>query len=258
MANNDIISHLREGPVRLARNAKQEGDTDDMFRSMKEVFSMDSKYFSEIKYLSAQEYFSAEELRLFFVAFEGFINTRRELVKRASAIKELFGEVKKEVDATCKEVQDIVKPHLENPKGDASHLYFLTLRADSSRYKAEFLTYSPLSSPNPVRHEIPWAVETARKEYLAAMGFAPCLDSQDPQYIRTVFHYTIFLHGISQDRQNAIQVATQNIKLEVDYLDELSEADYKEAATLLERWVQCWESWTGLKSPWSIRGARER
>lgn len=219
----------RDDDVYQAKLAEQAERYEEMVDSMKKVAKTDQEL-------------TVEERNLLSVAYKNLIGARRaswriisniegkeenkaEAVK-LSMIKKYRSQVEKELRDICQDILDLLdKNLLPNAVAGESKVFYLKMKGDYHRYKAEFATQED-------RKE---AAENSLVAYTKASDIAQNeLPPTHPIRLGLALNFSVFYYEILNAPDRACRLAKQAFDDAIAELDTLSEDTYKDSTLIMQ------------------------
>ncbi|CAF0892718.1 unnamed protein product [Rotaria sordida] len=219
----------RDDDVYQAKLAEQAERYEEMVESMKKVAKMDQEL-------------TVEERNLLSVAYKNLIGARRaswriitnieskeetksETTKMA-LIKKYRSQVEKELRDICQDILDLLdKNLLPNAASGESKVFYLKMKGDYHRYKAEFATQDD-------RKE---AAENSLIAYTKANDIAQNeLPPTHPIRLGLALNFSVFYYEILNTPERACRLAKQAFDDAIAELDTLNEDTYKDSTLIMQ------------------------
>ncbi|CAF0741348.1 unnamed protein product [Didymodactylos carnosus] len=219
----------REDDVYQAKLAEQAERYEEMVDSMKKVAAADVEL-------------SVEERNLLSVAYKNLIGARRASWRiitnieskeesksendKMALIKKYRSQVEKELRDICQDILDLLDKHLlPNATTGESKVFYLKMKGDYHRYKAEFAT-------NDDRKE---AAENSLVAYTKANDIAQNeLPPTHPIRLGLALNFSVFYYEILNTPERACRLAKQAFDDAIAELDTLNEDTYKDSTLIMQ------------------------
>jgi len=219
----------RDDDVYQAKLAEQAERYEEMVESMKRVAKMDQEL-------------TVEERNLLSVAYKNLIGARRaswriitnieskeENKSESSKIaltKKYRSQVEKELRDICQDILDLLdKNLLPNAASGESKVFYLKMKGDYHRYKAEFATQDD-------RKE---AAENSLVAYTKANDIAQNeLPPTHPIRLGLALNFSVFYYEILNTPERACRLAKQAFDDAIAELDTLNEDTYKDSTLIMQ------------------------
>lgn len=219
--------------IERAKLAEQVERYEDMVSAMKAVVTMKPEGLSE------------EERNMFSVAYKNVVGAKRsswriissieEAKKSAAAgtyLKEIEGELLTTADHLLGLLDDSLIPSAKAKVADSqmpedveAQVFFLKMKGDYWRYKAEVLTGADKDN----------AATVAGAAYKEALDVAEQdLPATHPIRLGLVLNYSVFLHEIMNEPTNACTVAKKAFDDAIAELDSMGEDAYKDSTLIIQ------------------------
>ncbi|KAI5149190.1 14-3-3 protein beta/theta/zeta [Enteropsectra breve] len=205
----------------------------DMANEMKKVIEICNEEKHEI---------SISVRNLFSLAYKNLVSTRRsswrvlcsekqKIEDRNSSdvvvIDELLSKVEEELLVLCDEVLEIITKYLLDSIEDrtlAHNVFFLKMKGDYYRYKAEIISGS----------EEKKIADMALECYTEAKKQADGLKPTDPNRLGLYLNFSVFNYEILNDIESACTLARSAFNTAISELDNLSEDYYKDSTLIMQ------------------------
>lgn len=219
----------RDDDVYQAKLAEQAERYEEMVDSMKKVAKMDQEL-------------TVEERNLLSVAYKNLIGARRASWRiitnieskeenkaessKMAMIKKYRSQVEKELRDICQDILDLLdKNLLPNAASGESKVFYLKMKGDYHRYKAEFATQED-------RKE---AAENSLVAYTKANDIAQTeLPPTHPIRLGLALNFSVFYYEILNAPDRACRLAKQAFDDAIAELDTLSEDTYKDSTLIMQ------------------------
>lgn len=157
-------------------------------------------------------------------------------------VDEILSIIEKELVDCCNEVLDIINEckliDLDN-QSVAHNVFFLKMRGDYLRYKAEVLG-------NEAEKE---AADSALEAYLKASQLAGTLSPTDPIRLGLHLNFSVFNYEILNNSENACRIAQDAFSAAISELDSLTEDYYKDSTLIMQLLRDNLTLWTSKRDP---------
>jgi len=219
----------RDDDVYQAKLAEQAERYEEMVDSMKRVAKMDQEL-------------TVEERNLLSVAYKNLIGARRASWRiitnieskeenksensKTALIKKYRSQVEKELRDICQDILDLLDKHLlPNAASGESKVFYLKMKGDYHRYKAEFATQED-------RKE---AAENSLVAYTKANDIAQNeLPPTHPIRLGLALNFSVFYYEILNTPERACRLAKQAFDDAIAELDTLNEDTYKDSTLIMQ------------------------
>jgi len=219
----------RDDDVYQAKLAEQAERYEEMVDSMKKVAKMDQEL-------------TVEERNLLSVAYKNLIGARRASWRiitnieskeesksehnRMGLIKKYRSQVEKELRDICQDILDLLdKSLIPNAASGESKVFYLKMKGDYHRYKAEFATQED-------RKE---AAENSLVAYTKANDIAQNeLPPTHPIRLGLALNFSVFYYEILNTPERACRLAKQAFDDAIAELDTLNEDTYKDSTLIMQ------------------------
>ncbi|CAF2485028.1 unnamed protein product [Rotaria sp. Silwood2] len=219
----------RDDDVYQAKLAEQAERYEEMVESMKKVAKMDQEL-------------TVEERNLLSVAYKNLIGARRASWRiitnieskeenksensKMALIKKYRSQVEKELRDICQDILDLLdKNLLPNAASGESKVFYLKMKGDYHRYKAEFATQDD-------RKE---AAENSLIAYTKANDIAQNeLPPTHPIRLGLALNFSVFYYEILNTPERACRLAKQAFDDAIAELDTLNEDTYKDSTLIMQ------------------------
>lgn len=219
----------RDDDVYQAKLAEQAERYEEMVESMKKVAKMDQEL-------------TVEERNLLSVAYKNLIGARRASWRiitnieskeenksensKMAMIKKYRSQVEKELRDICQDILDLLdKNLLPNAASGESKVFYLKMKGDYHRYKAEFATQED-------RKE---AAENSLVAYTKANDIAQSeLPPTHPIRLGLALNFSVFYYEILNTPDRACRLAKQAFDDAIAELDTLNEDTYKDSTLIMQ------------------------
>jgi 14-3-3 protein epsilon len=219
----------RDDDVYQAKLAEQAERYEEMVESMKKVAKTDQEL-------------TVEERNLLSVAYKNLIGARRASWRiitnieskeesksennRMTLIKKYRSQVEKELRDICQDILDLLdKNLLANAASGESKVFYLKMKGDYHRYKAEFATQED-------RKE---AAENSLVAYTKANDIAQNeLPPTHPIRLGLALNFSVFYYEILNTPERACRLAKQAFDDAIAELDTLNEDTYKDSTLIMQ------------------------
>jgi 14-3-3 protein epsilon len=218
----------RDDDVYQAKLAEQAERYEEMVDSMKKVARTDQEL-------------TVEERNLLSVAYKNLIGARRASWRiitnieskeesrsdnRMALIKKYRSQVEKELRDICQDILDLLdKNLLPNAASGESKVFYLKMKGDYHRYKAEFATQED-------RKE---AAENSLVAYTKANDIAQNeLPPTHPIRLGLALNFSVFYYEILNTPERACRLAKQAFDDAIAELDTLNEDTYKDSTLIMQ------------------------
>jgi 14-3-3 protein epsilon len=219
----------RDDDVYQAKLAEQAERYEEMVESMKKVAKMDQEL-------------TVEERNLLSVAYKNLIGARRASWRiitnieskeesksensKMALIKKYRSQVEKELRDICQDILDLLdKNLLANAVSGESKVFYLKMKGDYHRYKAEFATQED-------RKE---AAENSLVAYTKANDIAQNeLPPTHPIRLGLALNFSVFYYEILNTPERACRLAKQAFDDAIAELDTLNEDTYKDSTLIMQ------------------------
>jgi 14-3-3 protein beta/theta/zeta len=187
--------------------------------------------------------FNNEMRNLFSVAYKNLVSFRRSswralcterLKQKASnpdkvyLVDEMKRNVEQELLKFCDEVLELIDNYIlniEEPKKTLEHcIFFLKMKGDYYRYKAEVLTGTEHKKVS----------DDAYKAYSEATEKARDLTSTNPLKLGLALNFSVFYYEIQNEPQKACELAKDAFDKAIAELDTLADENYKDATLIMQ------------------------
>jgi 14-3-3 protein epsilon len=219
----------RDDDVYQAKLAEQAERYEEMVESMKRVGKMDQEL-------------TVEERNLLSVAYKNLIGARRASWRiitnieskeenkpgnsKTALTKKYRSQVEKELRDICQDILDLLDKHLlPNAASGESKVFYLNMKGDYHRYKAEFATQED-------RKE---AAENSLVAYTKANDIAQNeLPPTHPIRLGLALNFSVFYYEILNTPERACRLAKQAFDDAIAELDTLNEDTYKDSTLIMQ------------------------
>jgi len=219
----------RDDDVYQAKLAEQAERYEEMVDSMKKVAKTDQEL-------------TVEERNLLSVAYKNLIGARRASWRiitniegkeesksetdKMALIKKYRSQVEKELRDICQDILDLLdKNLLPNAASGESKVFYLKMKGDYHRYKAEFATQDD-------RKE---AAENSLVAYTKANDIAQNeLPPTHPIRLGLALNFSVFYYEILNTPERACRLAKQAFDDAIAELDTLNEDTYKDSTLIMQ------------------------
>ncbi|CAF0912429.1 unnamed protein product [Adineta steineri] len=219
----------RDDDVYQAKLAEQAERYEEMVESMKKVAKMDQEL-------------TVEERNLLSVAYKNLIGARRASWRiitnieskeenksensKMAMTKKYRSQVEKELRDICQDILDLLdKNLLPNAASGESKVFYLKMKGDYHRYKAEFATQED-------RKE---AAENSLVAYTKANDIAQNeLPPTHPIRLGLALNFSVFYYEILNTPERACRLAKQAFDDAIAELDTLNEDTYKDSTLIMQ------------------------
>jgi 14-3-3 protein epsilon len=219
----------RDDDVYQAKLAEQAERYEEMVESMKKVAKMDQEL-------------TVEERNFLSVAYKNFIGARRATWRiitnieskeenksensKMALTKKYRSQVEKELRDICQDILDLLdKNLLANAASGESKVFYLKMKGDYHRYKAEFATQED-------RKE---AAENSLVAYTKANDIAQNeLPPTHPIRLGLALNFSVFYYEILNTPERACRLAKQAFDDAIAELDTLNEDTYKDSTLIMQ------------------------
>jgi 14-3-3 protein epsilon len=219
----------RDDDVYQAKLAEQAERYEEMVESMKKVGKMDQEL-------------TVEERNLLSVAYKNLIGARRASWRiitnieskeenksensKTALTKKYRSQVEKELRDICQDILDLLdKNLLPNAASGESKVFYLKMKGDYHRYKAEFATQED-------RKE---AAENSLVAYTKANDIAQNeLPPTHPIRLGLALNFSVFYYEILNTPERACRLAKQAFDDAIAELDTLNEDTYKDSTLIMQ------------------------
>jgi 14-3-3 protein epsilon len=219
----------RDDDVYQAKLAEQAERYEEMVESMKKVAKTDQEL-------------TVEERNLLSVAYKNLIGARRASWRiitniegkeesksetdKMTLIKKYRSQVEKELRDICQDILDLLdKNLLPNAASGESKVFYLKMKGDYHRYKAEFATQDD-------RKE---AAENSLVAYTKANDIAQNeLPPTHPIRLGLALNFSVFYYEILNTPERACRLAKQAFDDAIAELDTLNEDTYKDSTLIMQ------------------------
>jgi 14-3-3 protein epsilon len=219
----------RDDDVYQAKLAEQAERYEEMVESMKKVAKMDQEL-------------TVEERNLLSVAYKNLIGARRASWRiitnieskeenksensKMALTKKYRSQVEKELRDICQDILDLLdKNLLPNAASGESKVFYLKMKGDYHRYKAEFATQED-------RKE---AAENSLVAYTKANDIAQNeLPPTHPIRLGLALNFSVFYYEILNTPERACRLAKQAFDDAIAELDTLNEDTYKDSTLIMQ------------------------
>ncbi|UJR37111.1 hypothetical protein I4U23_029815 [Adineta vaga] len=219
----------RDDDVYQAKLAEQAERYEEMVDSMKKVGKMDQEL-------------TVEERNLLSVAYKNLIGARRASwriitnieskeeskaeTSKLAMTKKYRSQVEKELRDICQDILDLLDKHLlPNATSGESKVFYLKMKGDYHRYKAEFATQED-------RKE---AAENALVAYTKANDIAQNeLPPTHPIRLGLALNFSVFYYEILNTPDRACRLAKQAFDDAIAELETLNEDTYKDSTLIMQ------------------------
>ncbi|CAF0982149.1 unnamed protein product [Rotaria sp. Silwood1] len=223
------MSATREDDVYQAKLAEQAERYEEMVESMKRVAKVDQEL-------------TVEERNLLSVAYKNLIGARRASWRiitnieskeenksgnsKIALTKKYRSQVEKELRDICQDILDLLDKHLlPNAASGESKVFYLKMKGDYHRYKAEFATQED-------RKE---AAESSLIAYTKANDIAQNeLPPTHPIRLGLALNFSVFYYEILNTPERACRLAKQAFDDAIAELDTLNEDTYKDSTLIMQ------------------------
>lgn len=228
MANREEQEHIKR-----ARYCDIAERYQDMAVEMKKVLQICHEAKQEI---------TVSTRNLFSLAYKNLVSARRsswrvlfsekqKLEEKQSEelhiVDELLERVERELFACCTEVLDIIDQYVLadiESRPVADHVFFLKMKGDYYRYKAEIQPSEDENGPS----------KQALKYYLLAKEKAEELSPTDPIRLGLYLNFSVFNYEILNNTEVACDIARTAFSTAISELDTLSEDYYKDSTLIMQ------------------------
>jgi 14-3-3 protein epsilon len=219
----------RDDDVYQAKLAEQAERYEEMVESMKKVAKIDQEL-------------TVEERNLLSVAYKNLIGARRASWRiitnieskeenksensKIALTKKYRSQVEKELRDICQDILDLLdKNLLPNAASGESKVFYLKMKGDYHRYKAEFATQED-------RKE---AAENSLVAYTKANDIAQNeLPPTHPIRLGLALNFSVFYYEILNTPERACRLAKQAFDDAIAELDTLNEDTYKDSTLIMQ------------------------
>lgn len=236
MPSEEFIDCLetREELVYIAKVAEQAERYEDMVSAMK-----------KLAFMTDRTELSIEERNLLSVAFKNVVGARRAAWRILNSIEhkeemkskgnpdksrlqkviKYREDVEKELGAICSELELLIEDQLLPTAGDAeSQVFYLKMAGDYYRYKAEFEHGEDKET----------ASQNALSLYEKAYTKAQSLSCTSPIRLGLALNFSVFYYEILSKPETACDLAKTAFDEAIAQLDDLAEANYKDATLIMQ------------------------
>ena len=145
---------------------------------------------------------------------------------RLASIAEYKEKVEVELRAICDELQTLIQTMVLDgePLNSEAKVFYYKMAADYFRYRAEF-------EKGAARDE---AADSASTQYETANKFAQALVPTSPIRLGLALNYSVFYYEIMHKESEACNLAKTAFDCAIAELDDLEEANYKDATLIMQ------------------------
>ncbi|KAK3105337.1 hypothetical protein FSP39_022905 [Pinctada imbricata] len=218
----------REELVQYAKIAEQAERFEDMTDSMKTIVDL----------LENEEELTTEERNLLSVAFKNVVGARRSSWRMISMIesksegtklalaKRFREKVEKELESICDDVLNLLDEKLiKRSKSPDSSVFFLKMKGDYHRYKAEFAKDDSRKG----------VIEDSNKAYSEAYEIAKGnMPATHPNRLGLALNFSVFYYEIMNSPDRACHLAKQAFDDAISELDKLDSESYKDSTLIMQ------------------------
>ncbi|KAH9386573.1 14-3-3 protein epsilon [Nematocida major] len=145
--------------------------------------------------------------------------------KNIDVIVEYIKIVENELNYICDDLLSLLDTYLIHDTAKDSQVFFLKMKGDYLRYKAEIATGEYLSEVS----------EQAYQAYQQAMEMADAnLPPTNPTRLGLYLNYSVFCFEILNQRKRAIEMGKQAFDDAISELDSLTEESYKDSTLIMQ------------------------
>jgi 14-3-3 protein epsilon len=223
-----------ESLVARAKIAEQAERYSEMVRLIGQVFKQEPEI-------------TQEQRNLFSAGYKNLVASRRSSLRtinnlqrteessgnqrRLELLKAYRLKVEAEMNAICREVIDMIDYLVGNkPNSTENLVFFLKMKGDYFRYLSEFKS----ESTDQHQRAQSVAAQSALSAYQTAIDHAQSLPATDPTRLGLALNFSVLYYEVMDDLQSAINTSKTAIDQAISELDEVDEATYKDATTILQ------------------------
>eukprot|EP00800_Vazella_pourtalesii_P014122 TRINITY_DN34_c0_g1_i1.p1 TRINITY_DN34_c0_g1~~TRINITY_DN34_c0_g1_i1.p1 ORF type:complete len:255 (+),score=62.76 TRINITY_DN34_c0_g1_i1:398-1162(+) len=218
----DDISEERKKLIYRARLSEHCERYEDMVEDMKSV----ALNFSPM---------DVEERNLMSVGYKNVVGQRRTALRTfkyladhqpSSQIDEYITRVEEELDKRCNEIlcQILSQEFIEKCERAEDRVFYLKMKGDYYRYMAEYKKGEEKKDVS----------EKSLIEYNKALEEAEVLNSTDTIKLGLALNFSVFYYEIISDHHKAIELAQKALDDARNNIDQMEDADYKDATLILQ------------------------
>ena len=171
----------------------------------------------------------AKELRGSFNALAACEKREKELAAastKAAAAKAYKEKIATQLRECCDDIITLISDVLlKRDIDNVGEIYFQKTKADYYRYRAEASDDATASSDVGHAKDL---YEVAHKNAQFVLG------SADPTRLGLALNYSVFMHDVLGEQQDAVALCARGVRRGLDHVDKLEKADYKESTGILE------------------------
>lgn len=150
--------------------------------------------------------------------------------RRLELLKAYRQKVEAEMNEICLEVIKMIDFLVDSKRNSAENLvFFLKMKGDYYRYLAEFK-----SGQAELQRATSNVGQSALQAYQMATEYAQGLPATDPVRLGLALNFSVLHYEVMSDLQSAINTSKVAIDQALAELDEVDEAAYKDATTILQ------------------------
>lgn len=224
------MSMCREDLVQWAKLAEQGERFDDMAKTMREVTEM-----------QGNKELTTEERNLLSVAYKNVVGARRSSwrmysmietkEKESSSVKAQLTvkyrqKIEEELEKICDEVLELLEKYLiPNATTDESRVFYLKMKGDYYRYRAEYTQEDKKKSVQ----------EEAEKAYDSALTTAKeNMPPTHPNRLGLALNFSVFYYEIQNAPDKACHLAKCAFDDAIAELDSLDQESYKDSTLIMQ------------------------
>jgi len=229
----ELSTFTRDELVMVAKLSEQAERFEDMAKSMRRVTEMLSD--------STPNELTTEERNLLSVAYKNVVGARRSSWRMFSMIEakekdvgspkgsltmKFRGVIEKELNDICEEVLQLLDKFLiPNATSDESKVFYLKMKGDYYRYRAE---YTEESKKKDVQDQ-------AEAAYTEAMDNAKAnMQPTHPNRLGLALNFSVFFYEIQNAPDKACHLAKQAFDDAIAELDSLDQESYKDSTLIMQ------------------------
>ena len=231
------MGESRDDILYRAKLAEEAERYNDMMTEMKTAVLMNAQLTYEERNLLTLAYKNASQaLRK---SLRSIDEEKEELHQpsKSNVIKAYRGKVQQELRELCLEIIELLDVHLiDKAQNPEVNVFYLKMKGDYYRYLAEFIS-------DDSREDYIWIGADA---YLTGMYISKELETTHSYRLGIALNYSVLLHDIMNDREEACIIAHTAYDDAIKHLDELAGEDHKATAQLLQLLQENYEKWEAI------------
>ncbi|KAI5185073.1 14-3-3 protein epsilon [Nematocida homosporus] len=191
----------------------------------------------------AQEKMSIEERNMLSVAYRNQVGVRRtswrilsktlqetrtaepQNTRHLEIIEEYIKVIEDELNLACDDLLSLLDSYLIDGSTEDINVFFLKMKGDYLRYKAEIASAESLPEISSAAHE------AYQKATDIANGNLPCTN---PTRLGLCLNYSVFCFEILNERNRAIEMGKKAFDDAIAELDSLTEDSYKDSTLIMQ------------------------